>query len=51
MRTASTTKSLLTIGFLGILMIFCAQWVSARAEVLWNVAVQSEPQRVTLESP
>lgn len=50
MRTASTTKSLLTIGLLGILMIFCALWVRARAEVLWNVEGQNEPRRVTLES-
>lgn len=50
MRTASATKSLLTIACLTILMIFGAQWVRARAEMIWNVEGQNQPRRVTLES-
>jgi len=50
MRTASVIKSLLTISFFGVLTIFCAQWVGARAEVLLNVDGQNEPRRVTLVS-
>jgi hypothetical protein len=38
------------MGFLGILMIFCALCVRARAEVLCNVTGLNEPARVTLES-